>query len=566
MNWDKYEGALIDMDGVLYDSMPGHTLAWQRMMSEAGIECTRDEFYLYEGMTGKATIDLIFRRERGAGVSDEEATRLYSVKSKYFHEWGNAPVMPGADRMLRALGALGLTRVLVTGSGQASLLDKLNRDYPGVFTDGYRVTAHDVSHGKPDPEPYLKGASLAGAAPDRCIVVENAPLGVRAGKAAGCFTIAVTTGPIPREAFEREGADMIFPDMNSFADWLERQVAERRPADWLRQLNEFVEKHDYDRLFLLTDKNVSRLLPEMDEKIHKIEVTAGEGCKNLDELAHVWRSLTDSGATRRSLLVNVGGGAVSDLGGLAAGTFKRGMAHVNVPTTLLAMADAAIGGKTAIDFHGLKNEIGIFKMPETVIVDTAWLRSLSHAQLCDGLAEVIKTTMLGSPESYNRLLELPVGFSADDLSDATIFSARYKERIVAEDPKEQGIRRVLNLGHTAGHAFESYASECGHPVSHGTAVAHGLLVALILSVRYAGLAADLPAQYAAGILKRHYRPLNFDTPDINPLIELMMHDKKNRHPDLINVVLLRDIGTPAAPVDLPSAAMHAALSEYFSIK
>lgn len=226
MKIGDFKGALIDMDGVLYDSMPGHTKAWERMVSELGIACTREEFYLYEGMTGKATINLIFQRAYGRDCTAEEAERLYAIKSRYFKESGKRPLMPGADRMLAALGRLGLKRVLVTGSAQKSLLESLERDYPGVFPEDKRVTALDVTEGKPAPEPYLKGAMKAGANPGECIVVENAPLGVRAGKAAGCFTIAVTTGPIPREAFEKEGADLIFPSMPAFATWLEEQASQ----------------------------------------------------------------------------------------------------------------------------------------------------------------------------------------------------------------------------------------------------------------------------------------------------------------------------------------------------
>lgn len=214
--------ALIDMDGVLYDSMKYHTLAWQRMMEEQGVKCDRDEFYLYEGMTGMATIDLLFRRAFGHGVTAEQAKELYAVKSRYFKEIGWNEPMPGADRMLRALEARGIRRILVTGSSQATLLDNINRDYPGAFMPGDRVTAADVTHGKPDPEPYLKGLEIAGARPEEAVVIENAPLGVRAGKAAGVFTFAVTTGPIPREEFVKENADMIFPSMPDFADFLER--------------------------------------------------------------------------------------------------------------------------------------------------------------------------------------------------------------------------------------------------------------------------------------------------------------------------------------------------------
>lgn len=212
--------ALIDMDGVLYDTMPYHTLAWQRMMSELGVECTRDEFYLYEGMTGAATINLLMQRQFGHDASPQEIKNLYAKKSEYFQEYGRKEPMPGADRMLKCFVDNGIDCVLVTGSGQESILDSINRDYPGCFADGHRVTSRDVTHGKPDPEPYLRGLQIAGVGPEQAIVVENAPLGVRAGVASGCFTIAVTTGPIPRAEFEREHPDLIFPSMEAFADAL----------------------------------------------------------------------------------------------------------------------------------------------------------------------------------------------------------------------------------------------------------------------------------------------------------------------------------------------------------
>lgn len=216
----KVTTALIDMDGVLYDSMKYHTLAWQKMMQEAGIPCTRDEFYLYEGMTGKATINLLFQRAFGHDCPEEEATRLYAIKSNYFLQLGKREPMPGADAMLQALMNNDIKRVLVTGSAQSSLLSHLNIDYPGAFADNLRVTARDVKHGKPDPEPYLMALKKAGTPTNEAIVIENAPLGVRAGKAAGCFTIAVTTGPIPRKEFEKENADLIFDSMQELANAL----------------------------------------------------------------------------------------------------------------------------------------------------------------------------------------------------------------------------------------------------------------------------------------------------------------------------------------------------------
>lgn len=214
------KAALIDMDGVLYDSMRNHTTAWYRMATEMGIGCCRDEFYLYEGMTGAATIDILFNRAYGHPATPDEARELYARKAKYFTELGAPVMMPGAGRMLATLRDSGICRVLVTGSGQQSVLDRLDRDYPGIFLPGKRVTAHNVTHGKPHPEPYLRGMEMAGCTATECMVIENAPLGVQAGKAAGCFTVAVTTGPIPLERLEESGADLVYGSMPEFAEAL----------------------------------------------------------------------------------------------------------------------------------------------------------------------------------------------------------------------------------------------------------------------------------------------------------------------------------------------------------
>lgn len=212
--------ALIDMDGVLYDSMPRHAAAWRRMMLEAGVDVPEEEFFLYEGMTGEATINLLFARHLGREASAQEVKELYARKSRYFKAFGERVPMPGAAAMLSELMNAGLRRVLVTGSAQGSLLDSLNHDYPGAFDASGRVTAHDVTHGKPSPEPYLKGLEIAGRAPEEAMVIENAPLGVQAGHAAGCFTVAVATGPIPESELLRSGADIVFHSMPEFASHL----------------------------------------------------------------------------------------------------------------------------------------------------------------------------------------------------------------------------------------------------------------------------------------------------------------------------------------------------------
>ena len=562
----KRQAALIDMDGVLYDSMPGHTLAWKHMMDDLGVECTRDEFYLYEGMTGVATINLLMRRAFGHEVSAGRAKELYQIKSRYFKEWGPAPLMPGADRMLSALRRGGLQRVLVTGSGQQSLLDSLDRDYPGMFGKDMRITAHDVTHGKPDPEPYLRGAEKAGVAASDAIVIENAPLGVRAGKASGAFTIAVTTGPIPREEFEKEGADMIFPSMSAFADFLEAELEETERArgctpdseprrvvytdNLAATLRDTLRELDADRVFVLTDRNVQPIWESLgiggDMPLYVVE--PGEASKSLQQASKLWEWLVTFGATRRSVLVNVGGGVVTDLGGFVAGTFKRGMRFVNVPTTVLGASDAAIGGKTGIDFMGLKNEVGVFSQPEKVIICGTVLATLGRDEVVSGFAEVVKMAMLTDRSLYDGLLAGDAPGDSGLMGRAMHHAAVAKEDIVARDPYEKGLRRILNLGHTAGHAFEMAAAAKRRNISHGEAVAHGILVALRLSEMMLGFPHDETERYKERILRRYYRPLPLEKTDIDRLMELMRHDKKNRNVGEFNFVLLDSIGNPRESV------------------
>ena len=212
--------ALIDMDGTLLDTMSRHTAAWHRLMTELGVKCERDEFYLYEGMTGAATIGLLFRREMGREVSSDEAAELYERKTRYFNELPRAGIIPGADRVVAGLMEAGITRVLVTGSGQQSNLNRLDTDFPGGFPHNLRVTARNVSHGKPHPEPYLRAMQMASVEPWQSIVIENAPLGVEAGVKSGAFTVAVTTGPVPVAEMERAGTDLVLPSMDVLAQLL----------------------------------------------------------------------------------------------------------------------------------------------------------------------------------------------------------------------------------------------------------------------------------------------------------------------------------------------------------
>ena len=213
---------LFDMDGVLYNSMPYHAKAWHRAMAQYGYHLPEDEVYMHEGRTGASTVNLVSMRQRGVEETEERIQEIYSVKSAYFNEFPPAEPMPGALELLHKLKAQGLKILIVTGSGQHSLLDRLNHHFPGIFCRELMVTAFDVKYGKPHPEPYLMGMQKGGLQPEECVVVENAPLGVRAAKAAGIFTIAVNTGPLPDAALTDEGADLLFPSMQALCDEWEK--------------------------------------------------------------------------------------------------------------------------------------------------------------------------------------------------------------------------------------------------------------------------------------------------------------------------------------------------------
>ena len=216
--------ALIDMDGTIYDSMGNHADAWHRLATELGIESTRDEFFMYEGRTGASTLNILFNRAYGRDATAQEIEELYARKALYFTQMPAVKPMPGAMSMLDFFKEVNMRRVLVTGSGQRSLIDRLEKDFPGAFTPSMMVTSRDVKCGKPHPEPFIKAMEMARVRPSQAIAIENAPLGVKSASAAGAFTVAVTTGPIPREELEKAGAAIVFDSMPQCAEMLPQLV------------------------------------------------------------------------------------------------------------------------------------------------------------------------------------------------------------------------------------------------------------------------------------------------------------------------------------------------------
>ena len=314
--------------------------------------------------------------------------------------------------------------------------------------------------------------------------------------------------------------------------------------DLCQSLTQAIDEVKHDLLFVLCDETTERLcLPvvsgfECMKPAQRITIPATDTHKTLESLSHVWSELQRMGATRHSLMVNLGGGMVTDLGGFAASTFKRGIPYINIPTTLLSMVDASVGGKTGINFGGLKNEIGVFNNARSVILDTTFLRTMDHENLLSGFAEMLKHGLINNEQMWAELITLNVehlALNAQMIAD----NVAVKQRIVTEDPTEQGIRKALNLGHTAGHAFESLALE-RKPVLHGYAVAWGLIVELYLCCVKTGFPQDKMRQTVA-FIKENYGRMAITCDDYPHLIELMHHDKKNQG-NSINFTLLGGIG------------------------
>ena len=302
-----------------------------------------------------------------------------------------------------------------------------------------------------------------------------------------------------------------------------------------------------DRVYVLTDETTGRLCRPLLAAASSLagatwlSIAPGDEHKTLASLADVWRALSAGGASRRSLLVCLGGGMVTDLGGFAAATFKRGIACVNIPTTLLAMVDAAVGGKTGINLDGLKNEVGAFSSPRAVVIDTEFLRTLDDRNLRSGYAEMLKHGLISSRKMLVSLLRFDI--AAPDyarLQAMVAESIAVKEDVVRRDPCEHGLRKALNLGHTAGHAFESLALARQQPVLHGYAVAWGLVCELYLSHLKAGFPLD-ELRRTVGYIAARYGRFAFGCDDYDDLLSLMRHDKKNVG-GVINFTLLEQPG------------------------
>ena len=335
-----------------------------------------------------------------------------------------------------------------------------------------------------------------------------------------------------------------------------------------KSLNDTLQKLAPSKLFILTDSNVKKYC--LSYFIEKLElatipqilvIPAGEKHKTIPTCSILWQELSDGGADRKSLLINLGGGVVSDLGGFVASTFKRGIPFINIPTSLLAMVDASVGGKNGVDLGTLKNQIGIIRNPLCVIVDTEFLKTLPKAELISGYAEMLKHGLIHSEEYWKKATL----FDISNISEAKGIiwdSIVIKNKVVTEDPFENGLRKTLNYGHTLGHAIESYLLEHSSKPAllHGEAIAIGMILATFISSELISFPKSKLENITRTILQ-NFPKTNFNNNDIEAIIKLLIYDKKNEHGKVL-FVLLCDIGKHKTDCEVSNALILKSFEYY----
>jgi len=335
--------------------------------------------------------------------------------------------------------------------------------------------------------------------------------------------------------------------------------------DTLAKLASFIQTASYTKILILTDRNTNiHCLPVMLEAMPGfdgydiIEVDEGEENKNIDFCVGIWKMMLDFGADRQSLLINLGGGVVTDMGGFAASTFKRGIDFIQVPTTLLSQVDASVGGKTGIDLDHVKNIVGTFAQPKAVFISTKFLDTLEHRQLVSGFAEVIKHGLIFDRDFYERIKASDVSrLSAADIHH----SVSIKNEVVTQDPTEKGLRKILNFGHTIGHAIEGYSlAHDARPLLHGEAIAVGMICEAYLAHRVNGLTKEALDDIVR-TFRTHFPDYAYHNAIYDELVTLMKNDKKNIG-DRIGFALLNRIGQCDIDVFVPHELIRESLDFY----
>ena len=332
--------------------------------------------------------------------------------------------------------------------------------------------------------------------------------------------------------------------------------------------SDLLVKKNYSSVFILVDSNTeTHCLPHFlshypcPENFEIISIEAGEEYKHIQTCTGVWEALSELGADRKSLIINLGGGVITDLGGFVASTFKRGIDFINVPTSLLAMVDASVGGKTGVDLGPLKNQIGVIINPQAVVIDTDFLATLPSNEYRSGYAEMLKHGLIQDDAYWKELADFRK-ISTDQIGKYIHHSVSIKHQVVRDDPREDSLRKILNFGHTLGHAVESYhlINEDKITLLHGEAIAIGMIMESYIS----SVLLALPKNERDEIKKVFdaiYPKVAFDEKDFDAIVEMLIYDKKNSH-GKVKFALLEAIGNPKWDVEVPNALLKDAFAYY----
>lgn len=337
-------------------------------------------------------------------------------------------------------------------------------------------------------------------------------------------------------------------------------------------LNNKIKEINPSKIFTLVDTNTKRdCLPlflkknSFNESVEVLEIPDGEINKNINTCSLLWNKLSENGADRNSLIINLGGGVVTDLGGFVASTFKRGVFFINIPTTLLSMVDASVGGKNGVDLGLLKNQIGIINNPEMVLIDTTFLKTLPENQIISGYAEMLKHGLIHSREYWDKVKSFDI-LKIDELEDLIWESVLIKNDVITKDPFEKNLRKKLNYGHTLGHAIESYSLDQNKfpALLHGEAIAIGMILTAYISFKQLDFPEQTLSDISHHIIKKFNKSL-FNKEDINAVIELLKFDKKNYNGKVL-FVLLNDIGDHKLNCEVSNSLIFEAFEYYKNYK
>lgn len=332
-------------------------------------------------------------------------------------------------------------------------------------------------------------------------------------------------------------------------------------SDLSTDLSQAIDQLNPDKIVVLADENTKEhCLPLIAiENIHLIKIESGEINKTLTTCTYIWNQLTELGCSRKSLLINLGGGVIGDMGGFCASTYKRGISFINIPTTLLSQVDASIGGKLGVDFNGLKNHIGLFKEPTKVIIHSAFLKSLPANELKSGFAEIIKHALIYDSDQWDYLQK--TDFDDIDWDDLIFKSVCIKNEVVEKDPFENGLRKILNFGHSLGHAIESHLLNSDHSLLHGEAVAIGMILESHISFQKGMISETIYNEVSTFIRSIFELPMNL--PDMEMLIPYLAQDKKNES-GIMNFALLNKIGECQYDIEVTKEEIFRSLEAYCS--